>query len=220
LGRPGTTSGGGAAAAAAAMQMHMPHAALGMWPAAGLAPGMGYFSPAAAAVTAGGWPPGMGAGTVGGDGSGSAQHLLLPPRRFKHCASHVYIAHFIDHQQQQQRYAYFQQQFGGAFAPGVPSEAAAYAAAADARAACASAREASEFAAQQARSRLPAVPPVAPFGFPGLMAGVDRGGAGPLAASAAAQAQAQAQMQYAQVGFGRATAHLPRIFSPPPYRLD
>lgn len=42
--------------------------------------------------------------------------FLLLPRRFKHCASHVYIAHFIDQQQQQQRFALFQQHQAAIFA--------------------------------------------------------------------------------------------------------
>ena len=55
------------------------------------------------------------------------QPFLLPPRRFKHCASHVYIAHFIDYQKQQQRLAFFQQQqaalFSGAGGVGAREQA-------------------------------------------------------------------------------------------------
>ena len=146
----------------------------------GLAPGLGYIH------TAGGWPQAFGAG-AGVDGSMAAQQQLLPPRRFKHCASHVYIAHFIDHQQQQQRFQFFQQQMSAGFPTGVaPPDAAALAAAAsDGRAAAG--RDGPDLASR----RMPPAPAVAPFG---LMSGFDRAGAAAAPALAAAQLQ-----QYAQV---------------------
>jgi hypothetical protein len=97
------------------------------------------------------WPAGLAAGAPGsalfptsvggasgsdalflGPGMAAAPFLhpfMLPPRRFKHCASHVYIAHFIDQQQQQQRFALFQQHQAALFAS---HQAAAVAAAAKA----------------------------------------------------------------------------------------
>ena len=177
----------GALARAGLANAQLPQLPFPLFP--GLAPGLGYIH------TAGGWPQAFGAGV---DSALAAQQLLLPPRRFKHCASHVYIAHFIDHQQQQQRFHVFQQQMSqqqmsGGFPPGVaPPDAGALAAAAgDARAA--GGRDAPDLASR----RLPPVPAVAPFG---LMAGFDRAGAATSPALAAAQLQ-----QYAQVRPQRAS---------------
>jgi hypothetical protein len=166
----------GALARAGLANAQLPQLPFPLFP--GLAPGLGYIH------TAGGWPQAFGAG-AGVDSTIAAQQLLLPPRRFKHCASHVYIAHFIDHQQQAQRFHVFQQQMSGGFPPGVvPQDAGALAAAAaagDARA-CGG-RDAPDLASR----RLPPVPAVAPFG---LMAGA---AAGPALAAQQLQQYAQAR---------------------------
>ena len=41
----------------------------------------------------------------GGEGSGGGQEVLMPPQRrnWKRCASHVYIAHFIEYQMHKDR---------------------------------------------------------------------------------------------------------------------
>ena len=175
----------GALARAGLANAQLPQLPFPLFP--GLAPGLGYIH--------GGWPQAFGAG-AGVDSAIAAQQRLLPPRRFKHCASHVYIAHFIDHQQTQQRVAIFQQQMNGGFPPGVaPPDAVALAAAAgDAR--VAGGRDAPDLASR----RVPPVPAVAPFG---LMAGFDRAGAASAPALAAAQLQ-----QYAQVRCDCAAAAL------------
>jgi len=163
-GLPGCVPHAGALARAGLANAQLPQLPFPLFP--GLAPGLGYMH------TAGGWPQAFGVG-AGVDSAVAAQQLLLPPRRFKHCASHVYIAHFIDHQQQQQRFHIFQQQMSGGFPAGViPPDAGALAGGG---------------AADLANRRLP---PVAPFG---LLAGYDRAGA------ASAPALAAAQLQYAQV---------------------
>ena len=176
--RPACTPHAAALARAGLANASLPQLPFPLFP--GLAPGLGYIHPG------GGWPQAFGAG-AGVDGSMTAQQLLLPPRRFKHCASHVYIAHFIDHQQQQQRFQFFQQQMSASFPPAVaPADAAALAAAAgDGRAA------AGRDGADLASRRMPPAPSVAPFG---LMSGFDRAGAAAAPALAAAQLQ-----QYAQV---------------------
>ena len=71
-------------------------------------PGAPSFFPA-------GWPGAPLAGDVFG-----SQQFLLPPRRFKHCASHVFIAHFVDFCQQSRRYQLAQilSQGGGAYNTG------------------------------------------------------------------------------------------------------
>ena len=105
-----------------------PLAGAPVWPtglAAGVPPGAALFP------TAVGGAPGAD-GLFLGPGMAAAPFLhpfMLPPRRFKHCASHVYIAHFIDQQQQQQRFALFQQHQAALFAS---HQAAAVAAAAKA----------------------------------------------------------------------------------------
>ena len=156
------------------------------------------------------WPSGLAAGAPGsalfpasvggasgadglylGPGMAAAPFLhpfMLPPRRFKHCASHVYIAHFIDQQQQQQRFALFQQHQAALFAS---HQAAAVAAAAKA-----GPPTATVVGMPPPLASLPLLPPTSP---PALRDAVLPGAKAPspLGAPPAGMLSAQ-QMAYAQ----------------------